>query len=148
MPARRRSVGSTTPRQRIEAECEHRGGEAVIAGCVALLEGREADPALIVALGGPPAEWVVTGEPGGPAYWFRVWATRGLLHVWGDQALPALRLALRDDAWRVREMAAKVVARRRLEAARPLVANLQDDPVPRVRAAATRALDRRAEPGA
>jgi HEAT repeat protein len=48
--------------------------------------------------------------------------------------------ALADEAWRVREMAAKVVARRRLGDALTAVAALQQDPVPRVRAAAARAL--------
>lgn len=104
------------------------------------------DGELIVALGGPPAEWVLTGEPGGPPYWLRVWATRGLLYAWGDEASAVLRLALADDAWRVREMAARVVARYTLEAFGPIVAGLQDDPVPRVRTAAARALARLAAP--
>jgi hypothetical protein len=115
---------------------------------VALIEGREADGELVVALGGPPAQWVLTGAPGGPPYWLRVWGTRGLLYSWSDAALPALRSALRDDAWRVREMAAKVVARHRLDPVRSVVSALQDDGVLRVRAAATRALDRLTEPPA
>lgn len=117
-----------------------------MAGCVALLEEREVDGELIVALGGPPAGWALIGEPGGPPYWLRVWATRGLLHAWGDEASAALRLALADDAWRVREMGATVVARHRLDAFGPIVADLQDDPVPRVRTAAARALARLAAP--
>lgn len=51
----------------------------------------------------------------------------------------AVLAALGDDAWRVREMAAKVIAKRRLGEALPAVAALRADPVPRVRAAATRA---------
>jgi len=50
--------------------------------------------------------------------------------------------ALNDDAWRVREMALRVVARHRLDDALTTVADLQEDPVPRVRAAASRALVR------
>jgi HEAT repeat protein len=47
--------------------------------------------------------------------------------------------ALGDEHWRVREMAAKVVARRKLGDAVEAVAALRADPVPRVRAAAERA---------
>ena len=130
------------PRERIDAECTRRGKDAVVAGCVALLEGRGTDGELIVALGGPPALWAVTGGAEGPRYWRRVWAARGLLWAWDDVAQPAILTALRDDAWRVREMAAKVVAKHRLDAALSSVADLQDDPTPRVRAAASRALKR------
>ena len=52
-----------TPRERIEQECARRGKDAVVAGCMELLGGRDADAELILALGGPPARWVVTGEP-------------------------------------------------------------------------------------
>lgn len=71
-----------TPRVSIEQACAHRGRAQVIAGCVELLGGGEADPELVLALGGSPARWVITGEPAGPNYWLRVWALRGLLWVW------------------------------------------------------------------
>lgn len=135
-----RSTWRQTPRQSIEAECARRGKDAVVAGCIALLEGREADAELIVALGGPPAYWAVSGERGGPPYWLRVWAARGLLWAWDDKALPSVLSALGDDAWRVREMAAKVVARHRLGDALPTVADLRQDPTQRVRLAASRAV--------
>ena len=128
------------PRERIDAECARRGKEAVVAGCIALLEGRETDGELIVALGGPPALWAAGGGVEGPRYWRRVWAARGLLWAWDDTALPAILTALADDAWRVREMAAKVVARHRLGDALPAVAALQHDPTARVRSAASRAV--------
>jgi HEAT repeats len=48
--------------------------------------------------------------------------------------------ALGDDHWRVREMACKVIARHQVGDALPAVARLRDDPVPRVRAAAARAV--------
>jgi hypothetical protein len=57
-----------------------------------------------------------------------------------DAAIGAIVGATRDPAWRVREMAAKVVARHRIGAALDAVAALRDDPVPRVRAAAGRAV--------
>jgi HEAT repeat protein len=63
-----------------------------------------------------------------------------LLYTWDDSALGAVLAALTDESWRVREMAAKVVARRRLGAALSVVAGLQNDRVPRVRAAAARAI--------
>lgn len=137
-----------TPRESIELECSRRGKDAVVAGCVELLEGRDADAELIVGLGGPPARWAVTGDVAGPEYWLRVWAARGLLWAWDDVALASLLTALNDEAWRVREMALKVVARHRLDDALPAVADLQRDPVPRVRAAAARALARLTTAGA
>lgn len=129
-----------TPRTRIEAECSRRGKDAVVAGCIALLGGRGADPHLIAALGGAPAEWILGGGAGGPAYWLRVWAARGLLWAWDDDALPSILVALVDDSWRVREMALKVVARHRLGDAQPVVADLRRDGNLRVRTAAERAL--------
>ena len=57
-----------------------------------------------------------------------------------DAATAAIIGALADDAWRVREMAAKVVARHRVGGALDAVAPLRDDPIPRVRAAAHRAV--------
>lgn len=134
-----------TPRESIEQECARRGQREVVAGCVELIHRREADPELILALGGPPARWVVTGEPSGPPYWLRVWALRGLLWAWDDSALSSVRASLDDEAWRVREMALKVVARHRLEDALSIVAGLRDDPSARVRAAALRAEMRLAE---
>lgn len=113
-----------------------------MAGCIELLRGGVADADLILALGGPPANWVLTGDRSGPPYWLRVWAARGLLWAWDDTALPTVQVALDDEAWRVREMALKVVARHRLEDALMTVVDLQEDPAPRVRAAASRALAR------
>lgn len=131
-----------TPKASIEAECRRRGQDAVGLGCAALLRGEVVDPALVLALGGPPAAWVLTGEDGGPAYWLRVWAARGLLWVWDDRAYPELETALGDASWRVREMAVRVVVRHQLSQAAPIVAVLRDDPVGRVASLATRALPR------
>jgi len=133
--------GWTTPRQGIAAECQRRGREAVVAGCIDLIEGRDVDDGLILTLGGPPAEYVLSGHEGGrEGYWPRVWAARGLLHAWDDRATAAIIRATADDAWRVREMAAKVIARYRVGDALQAVAGLQDDDVPRVRIAAERAV--------
>jgi hypothetical protein len=133
--------GWSTPRQSITAECQRRGKPAVVSGCIDLLEGREVDDGLILVLGGPPAEYVLAGGEGGrEGYWPRVWAARGLLHAWDDQATAAITRATADDAWRVRELAAKVIARHRVGDALPTAAGLRNDNVPRVRVAAERAV--------
>jgi hypothetical protein len=114
-----------TPRQRIERADHAR----VVAACLDLLAGRDAEPAMVDVLAGEP------GRTYADTYWGRVWAARGLLWAWDDVALPALTEALADEHWRVREMALKVVARHRLDVdPTPLL----DDPVARVRAAAQR----------
>lgn len=112
-----------------------------MAGCVRLIGGDDRDTPLILALGGPHAARVLDGGPrDDQRYWLRVWATRGLLWAWEASGLPGVRAALHDPAWRVREMAARVVARHRLDDLLEQVADLRDDPVPRVRTAAIRAV--------
>ncbi len=91
---------------------------------------------------GREADKFFDGNEHQDTYWFRVWALRGLLWSWDPSASDAVREALSDGSWRVREMAAKVVARHIMGEARSLVAELRDDPVPRVRSAAERALVR------
>ena len=142
-----RSYWGMTPRESVEQECVRRGKRDVVAGCVELLTSGDGDPDLILALGGPPARWVITGAPSGPDYWLRVWALRGLLWAWDGVAFPAVEAALQDDAWRVREMALKVIARHQLDDATAAVAGLQEDVNARVRAAASRALMRLAAGG-
>ena len=135
------STWGVTPRQSVAAESERRGVGAVVAGCIDLLEGRGTDDTLIVALGGPAAEYVLAGREGGKGgYWPRVWAARGLLYAWSDDAEPAIIRATADEAWRVREMAAKVIARHRVGGALAAVAALNHDPKPRVKSAADRAV--------
>lgn len=107
-------------------------------GCLDLLAGRPVDDDLVRALAGPPAESIL-GNPVGQ-YWLRVWGARGLLYAWEERAVPAVVQAAADESWRVREMAAKVIARHRIDSGFAVVAGLRDDPVERVRAAASRAL--------
>jgi len=134
-------IWGLTPQQSVHAECDRRGRSAVVSACVDLLQGREVDDALVLALGGPHAQQVLAGKEGGKGgYWPRVWAARGLLYAWDERAAPAVVRATRDEAWRVREMAAKVIARHRLEDAIAAVAGLQHDPVTRVRVAGERAV--------
>jgi len=132
-----------TPRLSVEQECERRGERAVVSECVALPRGRSVDGELIIALGGPPADWVRTGGEPGPDYWLRVWGARGLLYAWHGLARSAVHSALNDEAWRVREMALRVVAQHGLGEERTLVeAMMRQDDSARVRAAATKALRR------
>ena len=133
-----------TPRESVERECRDRGDSVVIDGCIKLLGGvTDVDPTLIYALGGPPARWAVSGGDGGPDYWLRVWAARGLLWAWDDRATPAVKEALNDPAWRVREMAVKVAAKHHLgDLLQPLERLRDDDPNRRVATASERAIAR------
>ena len=129
------------PRASIEAECARRGRAEVVAGCRALLRGEEVDHPLVVALGGPAASAYAPGmPPRDDVYWLRVWAARGLLWSWDDAALPELASATYDEHGRVRERAMKVVARHRVDDLLDEAVRLREDPVPRVRAAAERAV--------
>jgi hypothetical protein len=136
-------VPALTPQQRITAECGRRGKAALVAGCVALLHGRhdEVDDDLVRTLGGEPGEYVLNGGEGGKeGYWPRVWGARGLLHAWDDTATDAIIHATADEAWRVREMAGKVIARHHVGAAITAITELRTDKIARVRAAAERAV--------
>ena len=118
-----------------------RGADAVVEGCLALLTGTKVDVELLVVLAGPLSPRYLDA-PAEQQYWLRVWATRGLLWVWDDSARPAVLRALDDEAWRVREMALKVLARNDVGEALGPISGLQSDPSARVRAAAARALAR------
>jgi len=136
------AIWQLTPRQSIAAQCQRRGKPAVVSACINLLQGgHDVDDSFLLALAGPHAQAVLSGQDGGrTGYWPRVWAARGLLHAWDDRATAAIIQATTDDAWRVREMAAKVIARHRVEDAFTAAAGLRNDQVPRVRAAAERAI--------
>lgn len=127
------------------------GREQVVQWCVDLLAGHVDvdDPTR------PPLSWLGGGHAAtelqrgslaarGQDYWPRVWAARGLLHIWdptlASVAVPVVTASLRDDAWRVREMAAKVICRWELAEAADALTPLVTDAAPRVRAAAVRAL--------
>jgi len=121
------------------------GRLAVVAWCCDLLTGRLApdDP------DGPPLEWI-GGAPGtfplerwqrpDQAYWPRVWAIRAFRYIWDPSAEPAVRRALGDESWRVREHACTVVALREVPDVADQLAELTSDEVPRVRRAACTSL--------
>jgi len=137
-----------TPARRV-AELARQIGEAETAAwCAGLLDGSIAytDPGRppIVWLGGLHAAALQRhhGDEWGPHdHWPRVWAARGLMYVWREDAESAILAGLHHSAWRVREMSAKVARRRAIAAAEPILARLLDDPTQRVRAAAEAALD-------
>jgi hypothetical protein len=143
----RRSISDTTPQKRIEAARVRQGRDAVVADCVAVLQGGT-DPGILRYLAGPGVEKFFDGKEHHDTYWFRVWALRGLLWCFDVSASGHVCAALTDDSWRVREMAAKVVAKHLVGDATAAVATLRDDPIPRVRQAAERALIRLGTTGA
>jgi HEAT repeat protein len=121
----------------------------VIRRCLGLLAGGSDDPQFIVTLGGDHARQLLDdGVPPGQAYWLRVWAARGLLWAGPGDDVDVLRSALADDAWRVRELTCKVIARHRVGDLLDEVAGLESDPVARVRSAAARAAALIVEAGA
>jgi hypothetical protein len=123
-----------TPRESVRGECQRRSESAVVAGCLDVLTGRNIDEYLLQVLGGPAAEQVLDGRAGGTAgYWPRVWASRGLLYAWDESATTVIIGATSDEAWRVREMAARVIAKHRIGDALDAVVMLRDDPSARSR---------------
>jgi hypothetical protein len=137
-----------TPAERVAAACDRWGDATVVRRCAAQLGAGPAAPTgelldLATVLGGlrDPA-FLTGGRPPGNAYWARVWAARALRYAWDDSATPAVVAALDDEHWRVREMAANVVADRELAEAADRLVGLLGDGTPRVRAAAARALGR------
>jgi hypothetical protein len=136
-----------SPRERVLLLAKRVGERAVADWCAELLnrKARYDDPRR------PPIEWLggrhAAVEYGGDFearrkdYWPRVWAARGLLYAWDTRAEPSIMAALHDTAWRVREMSAKVVRRRGIAQAEPVLSRLLDDPVARVRIAAEAALE-------
>ena len=139
-----------SPRTSIARYCNLVGEHALITSLIGLLNGDELSADLGEVLAGPASrtvlaggEGVLAGGEGGPAgYWARVWALRGLLYVFEERAVPSVVAATTDPAWRVREMALKVIARHRLDEALEAAARCQVDDVARVRAGAARALAR------
>ncbi len=120
------------PGPRVLVLAQEEGTRAVALWCAELLLGAAAT-ATVLWIGGRHAAQQIERP------WPRVWAARALLYVWDDLATDAVVAALTDDAWRVREMAAKVVRLRELPGGHLLPA-LLDDPLARVRVAGLRAL--------
>ena len=132
-----------SPRQSVLEECERRGRSSVVDDCVAILLDHRVNDDFLFVLAGPSATSVLEGREGGPGgYWPKVWAARGLLHVWDDRATKAIIDTTTDGSWRVREMSVKVVARHGVLGAIDAVVALLEDENARVRVAASRAFAR------
>jgi hypothetical protein len=98
------------------------------------------EPELMSYLAGRAGpRWVELGL-GIQGYFVRTWALRAMLYAWDESASTTVIDALEDEHWRPREMALKVVAKRLVDGDIDAVARLRDDPIPRVQAAARRAL--------
>jgi hypothetical protein len=131
-----------SPPDRIRHAATVYGAAAFARRCGPVLLGEPVlDEEFYLYLGGAHAKMRIDGlAPGDKPYWLRVWAARSLLYVWDPSLAAAVVSALTDEAWRVREMAAKVCLKRDLGEAGDTLAQLLTDEVPRVRAAACRAL--------
>lgn len=134
---------SASPRLRVEGACRLLGRDEFIRRCAAVLAHGDEEPEFLATIGGAPALHLLSqGIPNDQGYWVRVWGARGMLWAGPPNDTGVLRTALEDDAWRVREMTCKVIARHRVDALLDEVIALEVDPVTRVRTAATRAARR------
>jgi hypothetical protein len=130
-----------SPRELVAAACTKYGRSEVVARCIDMTRGRGVDPAFLTDLVGVAARTVLGGQAGGlDGYWPRVWGLRAMLYAYEPTAETAVVAATHDASWRVREMAAKVTRQHGVDAALDEMIRLIRDEVPRVRAAAERAL--------
>jgi len=122
---------------RLAAAVAQYGEGAVVLRALSLIAGNNEGEDFLLYVGGEHARGILDGAP--VLYWPELWGTRALLYVWNDSAIPAITAALDNQAWRVREMAARVAAAHGL-AVEGILTSLLTDDVARVRAAAARAL--------
>ncbi len=136
------------PRDVVQAAVAAHGEDTVIDWAVAFLTGEisgqaaygEELPKLVALTGSAnPGGW---SQPVDPVnyYWIRVWAARVFLYVWRDDVVDALLAVADDPAWRVREHVARVTAQRELGQLVDALLPMLDHELPRVRAAAVRAI--------
>ena len=120
------------------------GREEFAARCVALLQGAPREQHLDVLPWLTGHDWSEGAPVRDPATWqdhrLRTWGARGLLHAWHEGASDAVVAGLGDEEWRPAEMCLKVVAAHDVAGAGDGAAALADHALPRVRAAAARAL--------
>jgi len=126
-----------SPQKRVAAAIEALGEREVVDRAIGLLAGLNVGEEFLIVAGGPHAQGLLDGAP--PLYWPEVWGARVLLYAWADDAKDAVAAGLQNQAWRVREMCARVAGIRGLEVA-PLLRELLTDDVARVRAAGAKAL--------
>src|SRR6478752_3832601 len=103
---------SAPTEERLSAAVAQWGERGVVDRAVALIGGLSAGDDFLLLVGGTHAQGVLDGAP--VLYWPEVWGMRTLLYVWHDSAAEAVASGLQNQAWRVREMAARVTAARSL----------------------------------
>jgi HEAT repeat protein len=126
-----------SPADRIAAAVAVYGEYEVVQRASALLAGANAGDDFLLYVGGEHAQGILHGAPA--LYWPELWGARALMYVWNATANIAIQSGLTNQAWRVREMCAKVALHRELPLGESLAPLLTDD-VGRVRIAAARAL--------
>ncbi|WP_434618476.1 HEAT repeat domain-containing protein [Arthrobacter sp. A5] len=126
-----------SPADRIGAAVDLYGQGNVVKRALALLAGEDETKEFLLFAGGAHANGIINGAPA--LYWPELWGARVFMYLWDESAAAPIRAGLGNQAWRVREMCAKVTALRGLPFTEELQALLADD-VPRVRAAGARAL--------
>jgi HEAT repeat protein len=136
------TIADVTPGERVRSACARHGDDAVVTWCAELVAGASwGDSA-------DSLDWVVDATAHSESwlrnpvnqYWPRVWAARAFLYAWRDHAASAVVAGLSDEAWRVREMCAKVARLREIGETGGELSTLVNDPVTRVRVAALRGL--------
>lgn len=128
----------------IEELATRLGRERFTEVCVSLMLGADRED----HLGALPLLTGHSWEAGEPVrdptvwkdHWLRTWGARGLLHVWDDAATEAVVAGLADEEWRPAEMCLKVAAAHEVAGTGDGAAALAGHELPRVRAAAMRAL--------
>lgn len=137
-PERDTPIPSDLPvAERIAAAAARYGEHDVVERALALMAGKYVGDDFLLYVGGRHAQGLLDGAPA--LYWPELWGARALLHVWEPDAASAVREGLDNQAWRIREMCARVFLERGLPLA-PQMRSLVSDEVPRVRIAALRAL--------
>jgi hypothetical protein len=140
-------MGERPVQRLIEELAQRLGPDAFAAVCVDLMGGAPRTDHLDALPWLTGHDWA----PGQPVHdptvwkdhWLRSWGARGLLHVWVDpagRATAAVVAGLGDPEWRPAEMCLKVVAAHDVAGAGDGAARLAGHALPRVRAAAARAL--------
>jgi hypothetical protein len=131
---------SRRPRDLLAALAEQVGSRQAALWCAELLEG--ADPhgyeGILWYLGGQATPGVLSGQ--WELYWPRTWGARGLRYVWADECSRSIVHGLSDEHWRPAEMCLKVATVRGVGEAGPGAVSWLGHKLPRVRAAACRAL--------
>ncbi|MEU8221819.1 HEAT repeat domain-containing protein [Kribbella sp. NPDC048915] len=136
------------PRDVVRAACAAHGEDAIVDWSKAFLSGEisgeeaygAALPKLVAITGAEnPGGWRAPVDPVN-YYWVRVWAARVFRYVWRDDVVDVLRDAAADPAWRVREHVARITAQRELGELVDALLPMLDHELPRVRAAAVRAV--------